>query len=106
MVDPTPEDRAALDATRAPLMDHLIELRKRLIHALIAFGICFVISFAFATPIFEFLIRPLHMATNHLIYTALTEVFFTQVKIGMFAGACATISKRTAFDLIQSGPEI
>src|SRR5262249_38598686 len=37
---------------------------------------------------FLFLIKPLHLATNHLIYTALTEVFFTQVKIAMFAGAC------------------
>ena len=37
---------------------------------------------------FDFLIRPLHAATNHLIYTALTEVFFTQVKIAMFGGLC------------------
>jgi sec-independent protein translocase protein TatC len=39
-------------------------------------------------PIFAFLIKPLHIATNHLIYTALTEVFFTQVKIAVFGGAC------------------
>jgi sec-independent protein translocase protein TatC len=85
---PTEEDEAALDATRAPLMEHLIELRKRLIWALLSFGVCFVACFAFSTPILHFLTRPLHIATNHLIYTALTEVFFTQVKIAMFGGLC------------------
>ena len=88
MVSPTPEDEAALNATRAPLMEHLLELRKRLIWAMVSFGVCFAVCFAFATPIFNFLTRPLHLATNHLIYTALTEVFFTQVKIGMFGGVC------------------
>ena len=88
MREPTPEDRAALDATRAPLMEHLLELRKRLVWAMISFGVCFVLCFSISTPIFNFLIKPLHATTNHLIYTALTEVFFTQVKIGMFGGAC------------------
>ena len=49
---PTQEDEAALDATRAPLMEHLIELRKRLVWAMVSFGLCFVICFAFASPIF------------------------------------------------------
>jgi sec-independent protein translocase protein TatC len=88
VTEPTPEDRAALDATRAPLMEHLLELRKRLVWAMISFGICFVLCFAVSTQIFNFLIIPLHATTNHLIYTALTEVFFTKVKIGMFGGAC------------------
>jgi sec-independent protein translocase protein TatC len=88
MIAPTPEDEAALDATKAPLMEHLLELRTRLIWAVVCFGICFVISFAFAKQIFEFLIAPLHSATNHMIYTALTEVFFTYVKIGLFGGIC------------------
>jgi sec-independent protein translocase protein TatC len=87
-MEPTPEDKAALEATRAPLMDHLIELRKRLIWAMIAFGVCFVGCFAVSTPILDFLIKPLHIATNHLIYTQLTEIFFTQVKIAAFGGAC------------------
>jgi sec-independent protein translocase protein TatC len=82
----TPEDEAALEATRAPLMDHLLELRKRLVYAMSGFAVCFVISFAFSTPIFNFLARPLHAATNHLIYTALPEYFFTQIKIGAFGG--------------------
>jgi sec-independent protein translocase protein TatC len=85
---PSKEDEAALEATKAPLMEHLLELRTRLIYSLIAFGICFGIAFAFATPIFHFLTKPLHQTTDHLIYTALTEVFFTNVKIGMFGGVC------------------
>ena len=88
MITPTPEDEAALNATRAPLMEHLVELRKRLVWAMLSFGVCFVVCFSFATPIFNFLIKPLGATTNHLIYTALTEVFFTQVKIGMFGGLC------------------
>lgn len=90
---PTKEDEAALDATRAPLLEHLIELRKRLIWAMVSFAVCFVICFAFSMPIFNFLTEPLHhalkgQANDHLIYTALPEVFFTQVKIGMFGGIC------------------
>jgi sec-independent protein translocase protein TatC len=88
MVKPTLEDEAALDATKAPLMEHLLELRTRLIWAVLCFGICFLISFTFAKQIFDFLTAPLHSATNHMIYTALTEVFFTYVKIGMFGGIC------------------
>ena len=93
MIAPTPEDEAALNATRAPLMAHLIELRKRLIWAMVSFAVCFVICFAFATPIFNFLTQPLHHAlqgqpNDHLIYTALTEVFFTNVRIGVFGGFC------------------
>jgi sec-independent protein translocase protein TatC len=88
MIAPTPEDEAALNATRAPLMEHLLELRRRLVWAMLSFAVCFVICFAFATPIFNFLIKPLHATTNHLIYTALTEVFFTQVRIGVFGGLC------------------
>jgi sec-independent protein translocase protein TatC len=85
---PSTEDEAALDATRAPLMEHLIELRKRLVWAMLSFGVCFVVCFAFSTPILNFLERPLAAATNHLIYTALPEIFFTQVKIAMFGGLC------------------
>ncbi len=93
MVKPTAEDEAALDATKAPLLEHLVELRTRLIWAVVSFFICFVICFFFATPIFTFLTKPLHhalagRANDHLIYTALTEVFFTNVKIGAFGGLC------------------
>jgi sec-independent protein translocase protein TatC len=93
VVKPTAEDEAALDATKAPLMEHLLELRTRLIWAVASFFVCFVICFFLAKPIFNFLMRPLHealagQANDHLIYTALTEVFFTYVKIGAFGGLC------------------
>jgi sec-independent protein translocase protein TatC len=93
VIAPSPEDEAALEATKAPLMEHLVELRKRLVWGLISFGVAFVICFAFSGHIFDFLTRPLHsvlkgQSNDHLIYTALTEVFFTRVKIGMFGGFC------------------
>ena len=93
MVKPTLEDEAALEATKAPLLDHLLELRRRLAWALVSFAICFGICFYFAAAIFAFLTEPLHHAlaghgNDHLIYTALTEVFFTHVKIGAFGGVC------------------
>jgi sec-independent protein translocase protein TatC len=88
MIEPSKEDEEALEATKAPLMEHLLELRKRLVYALMAFGVCFLISFAFSGRILAFLVVPLGAATNHLIYTALYEVFFTQVKIAMFGGVC------------------
>jgi sec-independent protein translocase protein TatC len=88
VINPTPEDEAALDATKAPLMEHLLELRKRLIYALISFALCFAVCFAFSSRILTFLEHPLAAATNHLIYTALPEIFFTQVKVAMFGGFC------------------
>ena len=93
MVKPTPEDEAALDATKAPLMEHLLELRKRLIWAVVSFVLFFIVCFIFSTPIFTFLTQPLHeqmkgLPNDHLIYTDLTEVFFTKVKIAMFGGFC------------------
>src|ERR1700753_1395143 len=85
---PTPEDEVALDSTRAPLLEHLVELRKRLVWALVSFGICFVFCFSVSTPILHFLTKRIEATPNHLIYTALTEVFMTQVKVAMFGGLC------------------
>lgn len=93
MTAPTAADEEAIEKTKAPLLDHLIELRKRLIISLVAFVICFVVCFAFAKYIYAFLTAPLAHAlagqpNHHLIYTALYETFFTYVKVGMFAGIC------------------
>lgn len=93
MIAPSPEDEAALEATKAPLMEHLVELRKRLIHAVISFVIAFGIAFYFARDIYGFLTIPLAKQLEgtpdaHLIFTALGEVFFAYVKIGMFGGLC------------------
>jgi sec-independent protein translocase protein TatC len=93
MIAPTQADEAAIDATKAPLLDHLIELRKRLIYSLIALFAAFVVCYVFAKPIYGFLTAPLADAIGnqpgrHLIYTALYETFFTYVKVGFFGGLC------------------
>jgi sec-independent protein translocase protein TatC len=93
MTAPTQADEEAIESTKAPLLDHLIELRKRIVISLIAFVICFILCFAFARHIYAFLTAPLAHAlagqpNHHLIYTALYETFFTYVKVGMFAGLC------------------
>jgi len=82
-----------IDATRAPLMDHLIELRRRLMWSVVALFVTFLICFYFAQPIFNFLAEPLvHVwgPDNHrrMIYTAMHEQFFTQVKVAFFAAFC------------------
>ena len=89
MITPTPDDEAALEATKAPLMEHLVELRSRLIWSVIAFGVAFGVSFYFAKDIYYFLQLPLGRATGKpQIFTALGEVFFSYVKLGMFGGLC------------------
>lgn len=78
-----------IDATKAPLIEHLIELRSRLIKAVIALGIAFVVCFIFAKPIFNILLWPYERAVGdisrvELIYTAPQEFFFTQMKLALF----------------------
>ena len=78
-----------IEASRAPLMEHLIELRSRLIKSLIAFLIMFFICFAFATQIYNILVKPYVWAAGpganvQLIYTAPLEYLFTQIKIAAF----------------------
>jgi sec-independent protein translocase protein TatC len=93
MVDPSPEDEAELESSKAPLLEHLVELRTRLVHSIVAFLICFIVCFYFARPIFEFLTAPLTHAlagqpNRNMIFTALYEQFFTYVKVGMFGAIC------------------
>ncbi len=79
-----------IDETRAPLLDHLIELRTRLLRAIIALAIAFAICLYFADDIFGFLVRPLTAAfpegDGKLIYTQLYEAFFVELKVALFAG--------------------
>jgi sec-independent protein translocase protein TatC len=80
-----------IDASRAPLMDHLIELRSRLIKALIGFFLMFIISFAFSKQIFQILLGPYAWAAGGVDkvsaqYTHALEPLFTQIKIGVFGG--------------------
>jgi sec-independent protein translocase protein TatC len=79
-----------IEASRAPLMDHLIELRGRLIRALIAIVIAFIVCFFFAKQIYNFLLIPYVWAAGNkheiprLIYTAPQEYFITQMKVALF----------------------
>ncbi|RCK24821.1 preprotein translocase subunit TatC [Thalassospira profundimaris] len=73
-----------------PIMEHLIELRNRLTWAVLALFITFAVCYYFVEDIYGFLVRPLanEMGPDRrMIYTALTEVFFTYVKVSFFA-AC------------------
>ena len=80
-----------IEATKAPLIDHLIELRSRLIKALIAFAIMFVLCFIFAKQIYNILVWPFVFVAgpenSRFIYTALLEYFVTQLKLAMFGAA-------------------
>src|SRR6188472_700148 len=81
---------ADIESTRAPLIEHLIELRSRLVKALLAFLVMFVISFYFAKDIYNLLVVPFEHAAGpdaKLIYTAPQEFFFTQIKVSMFSAA-------------------
>lgn len=78
-----------IDASKAPLIEHLIELRQRLMRSIIAIAIAFVICFYFADEIFNLLIIPYERAAGadrdiRLIYTAPQEYFFTQLKLALF----------------------
>jgi sec-independent protein translocase protein TatC len=82
-------DEDEIEASRAPLIDHLIELRGRLIRAMIAVVIAFIVCFFFAKQIYNILLIPYIWAagTSHevrLIYTAPQEYFLTQLKVALF----------------------
>jgi sec-independent protein translocase protein TatC len=75
-----------LDESKAPLLDHLIELRRRLLWSFAALAIAFFGCFYFAQPIFSFLVQPLVAAgQDKIIYTQIFEAFFVQIKVALFA---------------------
>ena len=88
-------DQDEIDQSSAPLLEHLIELRRRLIWSIVAFFLAFILCFAFAKHLFNMLVLPYQWALDWagmdrskaaLIYTAPQEFFFTQVKVAMFGG--------------------
>jgi len=80
------DDQDEIDASRAPLLDHLIELRKRLLISMATLAVLFAICLYFAEPIFGFIVHPLIAAGQKKIYyTGLFEAFFVQLKVGLFA---------------------
>ena len=85
-------EKDEIEASRAPLMDHLIELRARLIKSLMAFLVMFFVCFAGAKYIYNALVLPYVWAAGpganvQLIYTAPLEYLFTQIKIAAFGAA-------------------
>jgi sec-independent protein translocase protein TatC len=80
-----------IENTKAPLMDHLIELRARLIKAIVAFGLACIGCFFFAKQIFNILTWPYMWVAgpenSKFIYTGLLEYFVVQLKIAMFGAA-------------------
>jgi len=88
------DDRdAELEEGRMPLLDHLIELRNRLMWSIAAMLVGFLICYQFKEQIYGFLVHPLAVifegqTGRHLIYTGLTEAFFTYVKVALWGGVC------------------
>jgi sec-independent protein translocase protein TatC len=75
-----------IDDSKAPLLDHLIELRRRLLWCVAALLAAFFICLYFAKPIFAVLVQPLLKAgQGKLIYTDIFEAFFVEVKVAFFA---------------------
>src|SRR4029079_19240548 len=75
-----------IDDTKQPLLEHLIELRRRLLWCLATLVVTFFICFYFAKDIFAVLVQPLLRAgQGKLIYTDVFEAFFAQVKVSLFA---------------------
>lgn len=82
-----------IDASKAPLLDHLVELRQRLIWSLVAVGASFALCFAFADEIYNILVLPYQWAIGdaekiEMIYTAPQEYLFTQMKLALFGAVC------------------
>lgn len=78
-----------IDDTQAPLLEHLVELRKRLVRAVMALMAAFGVCLYFAEDIFALLVQPLATAFGEgqgkLVYTRLYEAFFVEIKVALFA---------------------
>ncbi len=83
------QSKPDLDGSKAPLIEHLIELRQRLLWSVAALTVAFLVSIFFADQIFGILVQPLTDAfpagEGKLIYTKLYEAFFVEIKVAMFA---------------------
>ncbi|MEJ1159438.1 twin-arginine translocase subunit TatC [Prosthecomicrobium sp. N25] len=84
-------DEDEIEASRAPLIEHLIELRQRLIRSLLAIVAAFIVCFYFAKPIYNFLVWPYDWTIRTMtgkpavmIFTAPQEFFITQIKVAFY----------------------
>ena len=87
----TVSDKDEVDASAAPLLDHLVELRSRLIISAVAIAAAFAFCFIFSVPLYEFLVIPFRNALVNAgvepkLYFAPLEFFFTRVRLAMLAG--------------------
>ncbi len=85
-----------VDLSKAPLLSHLLELRRRLLYCLLFFSVAFGISYYFAEDVYAFLLTPLADAfgdteNRRLIYTGLHEAFFTYLKLALFTAIFFTL---------------
>ena len=92
MAEGKPDETAAADDARMPLLDHLIELRGRLIYSAAALFVGFILAYLVAEEIYAFLVQPLAdlyegETGRRMIYTGLHEAFFTYLKVAFFAAA-------------------
>ncbi len=92
MQDSVPrEGQDEIEASKAPLLDHLIELRQRLIYSLLAFFGMFVLCFYFARPIYNILVWPFVNVVGEdkakLIATHFLEQLYTNIKLAVFGAA-------------------
>ncbi|APR54229.1 twin-arginine translocase subunit TatC [Sphingomonas koreensis] len=75
-----------LEGTEAPLLDHLIELRRRLLYCVLALVLAFAVCFYFVKPIYGFLVHPLAQAgQDKLVFTSIMGGFFVELKVAFFA---------------------
>lgn len=75
-----------IDDTQAPLLEHLVELRRRLFYCMLTVFVAFGVCYYFAENVFAFLVQPLLAAgQKKVIFTQLFEAFFVRVKVAFFA---------------------
>jgi len=94
-MDSKPDIIPDISPERQPLLKHLTELRKRLLWSIVIMGVGMAIAYLFVDPIYGFLVKPLAESmgpgdSHRMIYTSLTEAFFTSMKVSFFAGVFLT----------------
>lgn len=90
MTEPAPQEEQVVEEQKMPLLEHLLELRQRLLWSVLALIAMFLVCYYFAADLYNFLVHPLaeimhkQGGNRRLIYTALHEAFFTYIKVAFF----------------------